>query len=442
MRRDRLMRQAAMGGAMFVLLGVAPAWGQNTRDETDRTVWATPPQTRPGRAPAPTDPPPARDRDSGSSGGSAPTPGAPAARTIDAEHVRAQPATTDPRLRELLYKNVRHPGGTYSTQPLEGIQDLDKPLPQTSQAQGEAFQILGQEDFDGFTAYAVNDADLFLKSLSEEQRRLIRVVRAGEFGNPYDLILVDDSVGFSVRFRVDGGWTGAGAAYYENDSAYYTSPWAWGYGVYPLGYPSAHAARWGFPYGYGYWAPYRYSPYGYSYYDGYPRYWGPIESRYSPGYQSPGAAPLPDPPEVELTSLELAQALLTSGYVEEAIAQYRDHLKGDPEDTVAMRALGAALIEVGEISDGFAMIRLAYGSDPALAGDPLDGRLFGSARLRETLRRAVRAANKEESSSAWLAVTVLMQAQGRDDVALKNLVKAERQYLSEDIARALRQRLE
>ncbi len=423
MRRNRLIRQAAMGGAVCAMLGASPAWGQNTRDQTDRTARQGAAQTRPGSTPAPTDPPATRDRDTDATG-----------ETV------APPATTDPRLRELLYNNVRHPGGTYSTKPLDDIQDLDKPLPQSQSAEApsEEFRILGREAFDGFTAYAVNNAELFLTSLTDEQRRRVRVIRAGEFGNPYDLILVDDS----VRFRVDSVWSGASGAYYEGSNTYYASPWNRGYGVYPLGYPSAHAARWGFPYGYGYWSPRHAAFYGESYHDGYWRYWGPIDSTYSPGVQSPADPPLTDPPEVELTSLELAQALLTSGYVEEAIVKYRDHLTHDPDDTIAMRAMGAALIEAGEVSRGFAMIRMAYGADPALAGDPLDARLFTMARLRETLRRAVREANKEDSSSAWLAVTVLMQAQGRDSVALKNLVKAERQYLSQDIARALRQRLE
>ena len=96
-----------------------------------------------------------------------------------------------------------------------------------------------------------------------------------------------------------------------------------------------------------------------------------------------------------------------------------------------------------DVSEGIATIRLAYGLDPALAGVPIDRSLFGSGlRLRQMVRKVVRVANDENSSSAWLAVVVFMQAEGRDAVALKNLAKAEREYLSEDIARALRRELE
>lgn len=360
---------------------------------------------------------------------------------------RAQPATTDPRLRDRLYNNVRHPGGTYSSQPLSPEQDLDR-APEASTEHGETFKILGSEDFDGFTAYAVNDADLLIEGLTEEQRRLVRVIYAGEFGNPYDLILVDDRVGVDVHVYAGGAWYGAGRPYAESGYVYpYVSGsrfYGW-WGVYPLGYPSAHAARWGFPYGYGLYYPdwYWVSPNGY-FYDGYRRYWGPIDSSYSPAYRSgqAGEAEAAEV-EIELTAIELARALLSAGRLEEAIASYREHLRAFPEDSVAMRELGAALIERGQVGDGFAMIRMAYGIDPGLAGDPLDGRLFGSAaRLREVVRKAVRAANKEETSSGWLAVAVLMQAEGRDRVALKNLAKAERQYLSEDIARAMRRSLD
>lgn len=358
---------------------------------------------------------------------------------------RAQPATTDPRLRDRLYNNVRHPGGTYSSEPLSPQQDLDR-APAASDNASDEFKILGSEDFDGFTAYAVNDADLFLEGLTDEQRRLVRVIYAGEFGNPYDLILVDDRVGVDVYVYSGSSWYGAGYPYYESGYPYYTGSRFYGWwGVYPLGYPSAHAARWGFPYGYGFYYPHRYyvSPYGY-YDSGYRRYWGPLDSSYSPAYRSDQTDPAgEDEVEIELTTIELARALLSAGRLDEAIASYREHLIEFPEDTVAIRSLGAALIEDGQVGDGFAMIRLAYGIDPGLAGDPLDGRLFGSSsRLREVVRKAVRVANKEESSSGWLAVTVLMQAEGRDKVALKNLAKAEHQYLSEDIARAMRQRLE
>jgi hypothetical protein len=61
-----------------------------------------------------------------------------------------------------------------------------------------------------------------------------------------------------------------------------------------------------------------------------------------------------------------------------------------------------------------------------------------SARLRELVVKSVRYANRMNTGSAWLMVTILMQAEGRNDLALTNLAKAESVGLDAKLVAALR----
>ncbi len=363
--------------------------------------------------------------------------------------------TTNERLRDRMYDNVVAPGTTNSTDPLSGQQDLDQP-PVFDSSGEPGLVVLGSEDLNGITAYAVNDAQLLVDSLTPEQRRLIHVIPAGQIGNPHDLVLVDDAAGFHVTVYDHRGGSWHDGVYYRSRDWYgpeYRPVYVGGYYYTPrLYWGWDHASWWGFPRGGGrYYPPVTYSGdrwyvrtypsryWGWPTYYSYDWYWGPIDGQPSSAYYpqtepgSPGAAPT-----VELTGVELGMALLEAGVLEGAISELRAHLAEDPEDYAAMRVLGAALIENREARDGFAMIRMAYGSDPTLAETRLDGRLFASvSRLRDVVRDAVRAAHREPSSSAWLSVAVLMQAEGRDPVALKMIQRAKDHYLSEEIALAM-----
>ncbi len=373
-----------------------------------------------------------------------------------AKHPTREKTTTEERLRERMYDNVVPPGTTSTTGELSPQQDLDRPPAQRS-GEEPGLVVLGSEDLDGITAYAVNDARLLLDSLTPEQRRLVHVIPAGEIGNPHDLVLVDDAARVQISIHSSRGghvytdgyshnsrdWYGPDYRPVYVGGYYYTPRFYWGWD---------HASWWGFPRGGGaYYPPVSYSGdrwyvrtypsrrWGWPGYSGSQWYWGPIDGQPSAAYQAPATdSSAGEPAPVQLSGVELGMALLRAGDLARAIAELRDHLDADPEDYHAMRVLGAALIENRETGDGFAMIRLAYGSDPALGGERLDGRLFASAkRLRDAVRIAVKAAHREPSSSAWLAVVVLMQAEGRDDVALKMLERAKDNYLSEEIARAL-----
>ncbi|MBZ0173404.1 MAG: hypothetical protein K8E66_13555, partial [Phycisphaerales bacterium] len=134
------------------------------------------------------------------------------------------------------------------------------------------------------------------------------------------------------------------------------------------------------------------------------------------------SSPPPEPP----TALERARHGFASGDEEEAIKNYRAHLGENADDFGVAAELAAALIAVGRIDDGVAMIRLAYGSDPGLASRPISERVsLGSRAWRDLVIRSVKHAHKRDTGSSWLAVSVLMQAEGREKVGLRMLERAE-----------------
>lgn len=146
-------------------------------------------------------------------------------------------------------------------------------------------------------------------------------------------------------------------------------------------------------------------------------------------------APAPEPP----TTLEQARVFFEGGQVESAIEQYRRHLVVDREDFAAAAELGMVLIEAGRGDDGVAMISFAYSMDPALGSWPLSDRiLLDSKRWRKIVVRGVQHANRRDSASAWLAVAVLMQAEGRRDVARRMLDRATDRGLDATVAGAMR----
>jgi hypothetical protein len=80
---------------------------------------------------------------------------------------------------------------------------------------------------------------------------------------------------------------------------------------------------------------------------------------------------------------------------------------------------------------------------PGLASEAMDTGLWGDSplRLRRSVTDAVRYAHDIQSGNAWLMVAVLMQAEGRDQVALKMLERAEAAGLSSAVGDRLRTRL-
>ncbi len=168
---------------------------------------------------------------------------------------------------------------------------------------------------------------------------------------------------------------------------------------------------------------------GYPWYD-YGNHYDTVYGSYYPPdpAMNPPAPPAPVTQAVTpSTNRELADTYLHAGDVRAAIKSYQAHLKQYPGDEDAMRALGLALMENSQVTEGVAMISMAYSAEPLLADHPIPHEVFhdGAAGLARNISRASVYANRVKSASGWLAVAVLMQAQGRDELA-KTMVERAR----------------
>ena len=149
----------------------------------------------------------------------------------------------------------------------------------------------------------------------------------------------------------------------------------------------------------------------------------------------------PEPP----TPVEMGTAALASGNAAIAVEHYREALRQRESGagassgadqamqatrTELMRALGIALLAAGRTQQGAAVLRSAYTESPDLAREPFPAETVGDPRdRRRTLRRTVEEAHRVGSASLWLAVTVLMQADGRTEPARRMLHRAAEQGL-------------
>lgn len=102
----------------------------------------------------------------------------------------------------------------------------------------------------------------------------------------------------------------------------------------------------------------------------------------------------------------------------------------------ALRLLGLALIADGQMDEGAARILAAYQGDISLVNSPIDERMFpSSARftIRDLIRKLSVRANQTNAPEAWFALGVLMQAEGRNSVALDMVIKASGAGLGQDV---------
>jgi hypothetical protein len=176
------------------------------------------------------------------------------------------------------------------------------------------------------------------------------------------------------------------------------------------GYPIVftYPTYWGYP---GWWYDDYRSYFGYRYGNIYGNGYTPEPTTYVPPTPPQAETPVPS------TSRELGDTYLRAGDPRAAVHAYEAHLKQYPGDEDAMRALGVALIDNGQTTEGVAMVAMAYKSEPLLADRPVSRDLFRGDALARDLARASIYANRSRSSSGWLTVAVYMQAQGRDDLA-------------------------
>lgn len=168
------------------------------------------------------------------------------------------------------------------------------------------------------------------------------------------------------------------------------------------------------------------------------RYRGPVD-----GPNQELVDPNPPVPEEPPTPIEAARAWMSAGDAEEAVSWYTIHLQEEPLDLRSAREYAAALMEADRPLDAVAVLGYAYDTMPGLASEAMDTGLWGDSplRLRRSVTDAVRYAHETQSGNAWLMVAVLMQAEGRDQVALKMLERAEAAGLSKAVGDRLRTRL-
>ena len=98
--------------------------------------------------------------------------------------------------------------------------------------------------------------------------------------------------------------------------------------------------------------------------------------------------------------------------------------------------LGVALIADGRIDEGTEKIAEAYRLDPTLASSPLDERLFpreARFEIRDLIRKVSVRANRTNASEAWLTLGALMQAEGRDSLALDMVLKASAAGMEQEV---------
>lgn len=270
-----------------------------------------------------------------------------------------------------------------------------------------------------------------------------------------------DSGGSSRWYTSDSGYTArAYAAYRRNDSGltvdgsyngdrfnlrfhvgsgYTVYPW-WRSYRYPCYSGCYTYGRYVWPWGYSY-------SYGRRYYDDYydyrPVVYGQIDPFIMSGVASQAilaalAERAVNPPR-EPTVLERADALLASGQARAAAEAYRKYLDDVPDDAAVMRSLALALMADRRFDESVAVLAMAYQKSPRLARTPVDAALIAddAASLRRRVNSAVGYANRVRSGSAWLLAAVLVQAEGRDDVALSMVERGREQGLHADVATEL-----
>ncbi len=141
------------------------------------------------------------------------------------------------------------------------------------------------------------------------------------------------------------------------------------------------------------------------------------------------AAPLPAPANSDQlrasSDRELADVYMRLGDAANAVRVYNDHIARFPGDVDAVRALGIAMLESDRAAEGAEQIERAYLMDQTLAQRPLPRDLLGDPdRLARALDSATRQAAHDNSGRSWLAVAVVMQADGRSGPAHSALEKA------------------
>ena len=147
-------------------------------------------------------------------------------------------------------------------------------------------------------------------------------------------------------------------------------------------------------------------------------------------------------PPVDKDAIEVAPPtgpeLLYDAKYSEAAEVLAVEIAQSPNDTERKRLLAVANAGLRDYEAAAAVMLDVYESDPEIAVYPLDqdGLFESSLDLRRLVVGAVRYAQRVGTARAWLLVAVLMQAEGRENVAAEMLNRAAAQGLDDDIVKA------
>lgn len=136
-----------------------------------------------------------------------------------------------------------------------------------------------------------------------------------------------------------------------------------------------------------------------------------------------------------LSTLQRADAAVMMGDAASAVELYQQHLKAEAEDSGAKIRLAFAMLETGRAADATALLHMTYSDDPALADVSLESVIpaWGSGRARRLVTSAVSHANRTGAASAWMTVALLMEAEGRRELAGRMLDRARVAGLDTDL---------
>ncbi len=155
---------------------------------------------------------------------------------------------------------------------------------------------------------------------------------------------------------------------------------------------------------------------------------------------APAPAAAATQPTREPTLIERADEAWQLGRPDVAAGLLKEYLRAAPDDADALRYLALTLIDQRRVEEGVALMALAYEKLPQLASRPLPASAIPGG--RDAMRKRVNAvsslANQTRTASAWMTLAVLIQGEGRSDVARRILRRATAAGLSGSAAMELR----
>jgi hypothetical protein len=121
-----------------------------------------------------------------------------------------------------------------------------------------------------------------------------------------------------------------------------------------------------------------------------------------------------------------------------AAAANLDHLDRNSDDAAAMRSLALTMLLAGRTASADEALLRAYAADPSLARRPIDrGVMPPGVTLRRLVTDAISRATRLDTPGAWLTAAVLVQGEGRREVAARLVERARRAGLEGFVADAL-----